>query len=81
MLTAWITIIIRQAGALRWLIVKRDVRHCAGPLLLGGIGWLKRERFYCDRGILREATSLFELSDRRDTFRPRSMRQANTYYS
>ncbi len=49
--------------------------------MLGGIGWLKRERFYCDRGILREATSLFELSDRRDTFRPRSMRQANTYYS
>jgi hypothetical protein len=33
-----LSIIIRQAGALWWLIVKRDDGHCAGPVLLGGIG-------------------------------------------
>src|SRR5258706_15116326 len=38
MLTEWITIIIRQAGAVRWLIVKRDAGHCARPVLLGGFG-------------------------------------------
>src|SRR6266853_2818787 len=41
MLTEWITIIIRQAGAVRRLIVKRDAGHCARPVLLGGFGgWL-----------------------------------------
>src|SRR5258708_18047693 len=41
MSTEWITIIIRQAGAVRWLIVKRDAGHCARPVLLGGFaGWL-----------------------------------------
>src|SRR5258706_12161464 len=41
MLTEWITIVIRQAGAVRRLIVKRDASHCARPVLLGGFGgWL-----------------------------------------
>ena len=34
-----LSIIVRQAGALRRLIVKRDACHCAGPVLLRGIGW------------------------------------------
>src|SRR5215472_10346019 len=38
MLTEWITIIIRQAGAMRRLIVKRDAGHGARPVLLGGFG-------------------------------------------
>ena len=41
MLTEWITIIIRQGGAVRRLIVKRDAGHCARPVLLDGFGgWL-----------------------------------------
>jgi len=46
------SIIVRQAGALWWLIVKRDVGHCAGPILVGY--WMASNAFNAGAGMLRE---------------------------